>query len=194
MQPALVLTLLLTLLGFGCASYPPLPTAPRVDLERFMGDWYVQGHIPASAERTAYNGVASYALEGDRKVLTTYAFRKGGFDGEVKVMNPTGTVRDRESNAEWGMKFFWFFSAEYLVAHVDEAYSETIIARTRRDYVWIMTREPEISDERYAELAARVEALGYDTSKLRRLPQRWPDEGHPLPAAGDRSLAAATRR
>lgn len=177
----------------GCASHPPLPTEPFVDLDRFMGDWYVQGHIPASAEKDAYNAVESYAREGDRKVLTTYAFRDGGFDADVEVMNPTGTVRDRETNAEWGMKFFWLFSAEYLVAHVDEAYSETIVARTARDYVWIMTREPEISDARYGRLAAMVADLGYDVTELRRVPQRWPDPGHPVTNAAPRSLVEATR-
>jgi len=177
----------------GCASHPPLPTEPFVDLEHFMGDWYVQGHIPASAEEDAYNAVESYALEGDRKVLTTYAFRDGGFDGDIEVMTPTGTVRDRETNAEWGMKFFWLFSAEYLVAHVDEAYSETIIARTARDYVWIMTREREISEARYERLAAMVADLGYDVTELRRVPQRWPDPEHPVTEAAPRSLAEATR-
>jgi len=178
----------------GCASHPPLPTEPFVDLERFMGDWYVQGHIPASAEADAFNAVESYALEGDRKVLTAYAFRDGGFDGEIEVMEPTGYVRDDATNAEWGMKFYWLFSAEYLVAHVDDDYTETIIARSARDYVWIMTRDPEISEARYERLVGMVEALGYDTEDLRRVPQRWPDAEHPAATAKPKSLAEAVRR
>lgn len=184
--PALLLCLV------GCASNPPLPAAEGLELERFMGDWYVQAHIPVGSEKTAYNGVESYALGEDGRVLTTYAFRKGGFDGEVEVMEPVGFVSDR-SNARWGMRFIWPFRAEYVVAHVDDDYTETIIARTKRDYAWIMTRAPELSNERLAALTARLAELGYDVSELRRVPQRWPDPGHPVNDAGG-SLATYSRR
>src|SRR5690606_18925633 len=93
-------TLGAALLGAGalllsaCRSYPPLPTVAHVDLPRFMGDWYVVAHIPAGSEADAYNAVESYRLEPDGTIATTYAFRDGGFDGEVVVMEPNGVVRD----------------------------------------------------------------------------------------------------
>lgn len=188
------LAALLAALGLAaCASHPPLPTEPYVDLEAFMGDWYVHGQVPASSEKDGYNGVESYALRGGNKVLTTYAFRDGGFDGPVEVMNPTGRVKDDGTNAEWSMRFYWLFAAEYLIAYLSEDGKDTIIARTKRDYAWIMSRDPEIADERYDALVARVVALGYPPEKIRRMPQRWPDPGHPLTAAAPRSLAEATR-
>lgn len=177
----------------GCAPTKPLATAPYVDLDRFMGDWYVQGHIPAGAEEAAYNAVESYALEGETKVLTSYVFRKGGFDGKLKTLEPTGFVSDRETNATWGMRFIWPFKAEYLVGYVDAEYTETIIARSKRDYVWIMTREPEISPARYDALVERVRAMEYDVVELRRVPQRWPDEDHPVGQAGG-NLARFTQK
>ena len=185
---------LLGLLSLGaCVSHPPLPTAEGVDLQRFMGDWYVQGHVPAGSERDAYNGVESYALDEKGRVLTSYVFRDGGFDGPLDVTEPVGEVKDRETNATWSMRFFWVLSFEYLIAYLDRDYQETIIARTRRDYAWIMTRDPVISDERYAALAARLGAMGYDLTRLRRVPQRWPDPGHPVTGA-EEPLALITRR
>ena len=157
-----------------------------------MGDWYVQAHIPVGSEKNAYNGVESYALGEDGRVLTSYVFREGGFDGDLEVMEPVGFVSD-DSAAVWGMRFIWPFKAEYLVAHLDEDYSETIIARTKRDYAWIMTRDQEISDERLEHLTQALAALGYDTSELRRVPQRWPDPEHPVNRGGG-SLATYTRR
>lgn len=194
MQRASSLLVFLALLFLGsCASYPPLPTAQDVDLERFMGDWYVQGHVPAGAEKNAYNGVESYALDGDGRVLTSYVFREGAFDGPLDVTEPVGRVKDRDTNATWSMRFFWFLSFEYLIGYLDDDYQETIIARTKRDYAWIMTRDPMISDERYDALAARLGDMGYDLSKLRRVPQRWPDPGHPITDAAE-PLALTTRR
>ena len=162
-----------------CASYPPLPTVENVDLPRFMGDWYVIAHIPASSEAEAHNGVESYVLEEDGDIATTYAFRDGGFDGPIEVMEPNAVVWDGETNATWGMQFFWPLRFEYLITYLDADYTTTIIGRTARDYAWVMTRSPEISDARYAELRGELERQGYDVAKLRRVPHRWPDPEHP---------------
>ncbi|MBK8974333.1 MAG: lipocalin family protein [Planctomycetes bacterium] len=166
----------------GCSTPPPLPTAQLVELDRFMGDWFVIAHIPAAAEREACNGVESYELRPDGRVATTYAFREGGFDGPLRVLQPVGRVRNRATNATWGMQFFWPFEAEYLITWLDPFYEATIIGRTERDYAWIMTRTPAVSDERYAELVAELARQGYDTARLRRVPQRWPDPSHPAAA------------
>lgn len=172
----------LAILASACASHPPQRRVEHLDLQRFMGDWYVQAHIPVGSEKHAYNGVESYALDDDGRVLTSYVFRKGGFDAKPKIMEPVGFVSD-QSNAKWGMRFIWPFRAEYLVSHIDAEYTETVIARTKRDYVWVMTRAPEISEERLEALTEVVAELGYDVTELRRVPQRWPDPGHPVSRA-----------
>ncbi|MFO0689387.1 MAG: lipocalin family protein [Myxococcota bacterium] len=157
----------------GCTgSRGPLPTVSHVDLERFMGPWYVLAHIPADSEKNAYDGVETYRLAEDGSIETTYVFREGGHDGPERRFTPRGFVRDRTTNATWGMQFVWPLRLEYLVAHVDADYRETIIARTARDYVWIMARRPDIAETDYARLVGRVAELGYDVSRLRRVPHR----------------------
>jgi len=156
-----------------CSAAPTIPTAGKVELERFMGDWYVIANIPTYPERGAHNAVESYRLDADGSIATTFTFRDGAFDGPEKVLRPRGFVRDRETNAVWGMQFVWPIKAEYVIAHVDENYSETIIARSARDYVWIMAREPELTQGDYERLVGMVAALGYDVSELQRVPQRW---------------------
>lgn len=156
-----------------CSSAPTIPVAERVDLGRFMGDWYVIANIPTAPEKGAHNAVESYRLDDDGSIATTFTFRDGSFDGPEKVMRPRGFVRDRESNAVWGMQFVWPIKAEYLIAHVDEDYTETIIARSRLDYVWVMARTPTIPAEDFERLRRQVADLGYDVSKLQKVPQRW---------------------
>ena len=163
----------LALMLSACSSSPAIPVAERVDLERFMGDWYVIANIPTSMEKGAHNAVESYRRDADGSIATTFTYRDGAFDGPEKVMRPRGFVRDHESNAIWGMQFVWPIKAEYLVAHVDADYTETIIARSRRDYVWIMARTPQIPDADFARLKQKVADLGYDPAKLERVPQRW---------------------
>ncbi|MEM1260817.1 MAG: lipocalin family protein [Pseudomonadota bacterium] len=161
----------------GCASAPPpIETAANVDLPRFMGDWYVIANIPTFVEKNAYNAIESYALADDGTIATTFSFNKGGFDGKRKVYNPTGYIRDVESNAVWGMQFIWPFKAEYRVLYVDDQYQQTIIGRTKRDYVWIMARTPEISPDDYFRHIKFLREQGYDTNKIQRVPQNWSDE------------------
>lgn len=163
------------LLLSGCATVPkdPLPTVRNVDLQRFMGDWYVIAAIPTTIEKEAYNAIERYELRPDGTIATTFTFRKGGFDGKPKEYNPTGFVRDREHNSTWGMQFIWPIKAEFLISYLDPAYTQTIIARNARDYVWIMARTPEIPAADYERLVAMIAGWGYDTSELRKVPQRW---------------------
>lgn len=159
----------------GCATVPkdPLPTAPNVNLQRFMGDWYVIAHIPTPIEKEAFNAIERYDLAPDGTIATTFTFRKGAFDGPARKYTPTGFVRDRVNNSTWGMQFIWPIKAEFLISYLDENYSQTVIARNARDYVWIMARTPTIPDADYQRLVATLAAWGYDTQKLRKVPQRW---------------------
>ena len=158
----------------GCAgNQPPIPPVDYVDIDRFMGDWYVIANIPTRLERGAHNAVESYRLDDDGTIATTFTFRDGGFDGKTKQYNPRGFVRDTETNAEWGMRFVWPIKADYRIAYLDTDYSVTIIGRNKRDYVWLMARQPELPEARYQELVARIEAMGYDVSQLQKVPQKW---------------------
>ena len=164
---------LLLLLLAACSSSPPIHTAAAVDVERFMGDWYVIANIPTFIETDAYNAVESYRLNQDGTVATTFSFRAGGFEGERKTYHPTGYIIDKRSNAVWGMQFIWPVKADYRILYVDEGYEQTIIGRVQRDYVWLMARTPQVSEADYQRFLQFIAAEGYDISKVRRVPQRW---------------------
>ena len=137
-----------------------------------MGKWYVIASIPTFIERDAYNGVETYRLEKDGTVQPTFAFNKGGFGGPVKTYRPRGFVRDDESNAIWGMQFIWPFKAEYRVIYLNDDYSQTVIGRTKRDYVWIMARAPSIPEDDYKRIVEFIADEGYDASKLVKVPHK----------------------
>ena len=69
------------LLAAGCSGVQPLATVDSVDLDRFMGDWYVIANIPTFIEKGAHNAVESYRLDSNGTVATTFTFRDGSFDG-----------------------------------------------------------------------------------------------------------------
>lgn len=162
----------------GCGpTLPPLKTVDRVDIPRFMGDWYVIANIPTWIEEGAHNAVETYRLDADGTIATTFTFRKDGFDGPVKRYEPRGFILDTTSNATWGMRFVWPFKAEYLVIYLDAEYRHTVIGRSKRDYVWIMARAPEMPEAEYRRIVDWLTTIGYDTRRLQRIPQRRTESG-----------------
>ncbi len=155
-----------------CSNLQPIEPVERVDIDRFMGDWYVIANIPTFLEKGAHNAVESYALDADGTIATTFTFRDGAFDGPIKTYTPRGFVTS-DSNAVWGMQFIWPIKADYRVVYLDEAYSTTVIGRNRRDFVWIMAREPQIPEARFEEIYTMLADVGYDVSEIQQVPQQW---------------------
>jgi apolipoprotein D and lipocalin family protein len=170
-----------------CSSTSGLPPlrgiSEPVDLERFMGPWYVIASIPIDipllpmfSEKGAHNGVETYRLAPDGTIETTYVFRRGRFDGPERTFTPKARVANAPVNSEWKMKFDWYLpAADYLILSLDADYQRTVIGVPDRKYVWIMSRTPVMPDAEYEQVVAGLRASGYDTERLERVPQRWPD-------------------
>lgn len=168
----------------------PLQPVGHVDLSRYVGRWYVIASIPTRFERNGYNQVESYRLEPDGDVCTTFRFRQGGFRGPVKVIHSTASVVSGSGNGEWKVHLLWLLRLQYIVAWLAPDYSQVIVARDARDYVWLMARTPQISASDYQSMVARVQAMGYDLKGLRRVPQGWPEPDN----AGEPSGSDCARR
>ncbi|MDH3287053.1 MAG: lipocalin family protein [Betaproteobacteria bacterium] len=182
MTPRAVFVAVLLLAGCQSVQHPPLALAPSVDLARFMGDWFVIANIPTFIEDGAHNAVESYRLAADGTIETTFTFRAGGFDGESRRYTPRGFVQDGTSNAVWGMQFIWPVKADYRIAYLNPDYTQAVIGREKRDYVWIMARTPQMPETDYQRILQFLAGQGYDVSRIRKVPQRW--DGRPAKAGG----------
>ncbi len=151
----------------------PIKTESHVDLDRFMGDWFVIANIPTFLEKEAWNALENYERGEGNRIETTFSFNRGAADGELKTYTPVGFVDPSDpSNAVWGMRFIWPVKAEYLIMHVDDEYQETIVGRRKRDYVWIMARDPDLPEARIQALIDMAVAEGYDPEKIQRVPHQ----------------------
>jgi len=159
----------------------PLPTAEKVNIDLFMGRWYVHGYTPIIVDKNAHNAIEHYRLDADKKIQTTYQFRDGGFSGEIKTHTPVGWVNEKvDSNAEWHMQFIWPFTADYIILHVDADYSETIVAHPSRKYAWVMLRDNTVSDADYDRLISKLKVAGYDIDIMQKMPHDWSNEAERL--------------
>ena len=157
----------------GCANGPdmkPVALVAKVDIPRFMGDWYVIANIPTFLEKGAHNAKDSYTLAPDGTIPTTFSFNADAFDGPRKSYGSKGFVLDA-SGAVWGQQYIWPIKADYRIAYLSPDYTQTVIAREKRDYVWIMARTPTIPEADLQRLISFVGSQGYDTAKIQRVPQ-----------------------
>lgn len=164
----------------GCASRPPLePLDREIEVERFMGDWYVLASIPIDlplfSEAAAHDAVETYRLLPNGEIDIAYRFRDGGFDAKPRVVRQRGWVVDARRGTEWRVQLLWPFRSAYLIAWLDEDYRSAIIGVPSRRYVWLLSREAAIPEAEFAALTRQITELGYDPKRLRRVPHRGAD-------------------
>lgn len=183
LAPQIVFALLLALLA-GCAStggaaMAPLRTDATVDLDRYMGRWWVIAHVPYFAERGKVAAADVYALREDGRITNTYVYRKD-FDRPEKAMNGVASVVPGTNNAQWRIAFLGgLVKADYLVMEVAPDYSWALIGHPKRKLAWIFAREPRMDEAQYQRLRARFADWGYDPSTLVRVPQSADQRGQP---------------
>jgi len=149
------------------------PVVQKVELPKFMGDWYVQGIIPNFKEKHALNGIESYSLNDDGSILVKYVFNDKRDPEKISKMQMKAKVVDTQTNARWKvqlLKPFWF---SYLIIDLAPDYRYTVIGVPNKKYVWIMTRETTISPQDWNSIIANLKLMGYKTEKIVQMPQIW---------------------
>jgi len=175
--PALPLAGFLVLLA-GCATTgsaePPFqPVVPRVDLDRFSGSWYVISFLPTFIEKNGTNGIETYTFDDEGKVFVEYIFYNHSPQGKRKYTTQKGWIMPDGSNAVWKVRPLWPLKLPYLIIDLAEDYRYTVVGTNNYKYVWIMAREPFLSDEDYRGILQRLESRGYPVEEIKMMPQEW---------------------
>lgn len=166
--------LMLILIGglMSCATTPH-PVVEKVDLPRFMGDWYVVGILPNPIENNARNGIERYTLNADSTIAISYTFANHRHPEKITALAARARVHDAGSNAEWRVQFFRPFWFPYLVVDLAPDYRYTVIGVPNRKFVWIMSRSSSLAEDDWLQILTKLKSLGYKTAKIRRMPQIW---------------------
>ncbi len=175
-------SLVMLLMLSGCAMMRggvALETVESVDLERYMGQWYVIANIPYFGERGNVGGYAIYRLREDGRIDDIYRYRKGDFDAPEQELEGVAWVVDEESNARWKVQFYWPIRFDYFIIGLDDGYQWSVVGHPSRRYAWIMSRTADMPEARYQALLGLLEARDFDASQLRKVPQRPDQVGAP---------------
>ena len=139
-----------------------MKTVEFIDLEKFMGKWFVIALVPNMIEKGATNSSDTYALNNDGTIDITYDAIK---DGKKRLIKQKGTVIDKSSNAEWTIQmrkpFVPFMKFPFKIVYVDENYEYMAVGYPKNTMGWIMGRSSQISSEDYDKIMSSLIDLGY---------------------------------
>ena len=160
---------------FAAAQAPitqPVRTVPSVDLNRYSGKWYEIARYPNKFQKQCVgNTIANYTVKQDGKLEVVNECLKK--DGLVDSAKADAKVADKASNAKLKVRFapgflsvFDFVWADYWIIDLGTGYEYAVVADPKREYLWVLSREAEMSDSVYQEIMRRIEKQGFQPSKL----------------------------
>ncbi len=165
MRPILVS--LLALLAAGCGGdHAPLPVVDDVNLDRYLGRWYEIARYPAPFQEGCTATTATYSMRDDGDIRVVNRCHVDSPSGELREAEGRARVVDPETNAKLEVTFFWPFWGDYWILALDDDYRWALIGEPGRDYLWILSRTPVMSDATYTAIVEMLPGLGYDPGKL----------------------------
>ena len=150
-------------LAAGCVSVPKVDNAPVavLDLNRYLGEWYEIARFDHSFERGVEQAKANYTQNADGTIKVANSGIKNGKPktaiGKGKTTDTPGLLR---------VSFFGPFYADYRVMLIDKDYTRALVGSSSADYLWLLSRSPELSETAKSELLYEARRRGYVTDKL----------------------------
>ena len=147
----------------GCVSGPKVDNTPvaALDLNRYLGEWYEIARFDHSFERGVEQAKANYTLNEDGTIKVV---NSGIKDGKPKTA--IGKGKRTDTPALLRVSFFGPFYADYRVMLIDKDYTRALVGSSSADYLWLLSRSPELSETAKSELLSEAKRRGYDTGKL----------------------------
>jgi len=153
------------------ADEKPLSTVEHVDLQKYLGTWFEIARIEQRFQKGCFDSSAEYSLrdDGDIQVVNSCSLV-----GKKDRKSATGRawITDEDTNAKLRVQFVLtglklsFLSGRYWILDLAPDYSHALVGEPSREYLWLLSRSPEMPAEKIDAILAKAEALGYDRSEI----------------------------
>jgi apolipoprotein D and lipocalin family protein len=150
-------------------------SVPTVDLRRYAGLWHEIARFPNRFQaRCQEETTATYEPlpNGELRVVNTCR------DAESRLIRAEGRARlaDREGPASrlkvrFAPKILSFLPvvwADYWILDLTEDYGAALVGTPNREYLWVLSRTPQLDEPTYQRLVATATAQGFDSGRLVR--------------------------
>jgi len=75
-------------------------------------------------------------------------------------------VVDKNTGAKLKVTFFWPFSADYWIINLGKYYDYAVVGTPNREYLWVLSRTPQMDDKLFSQLLDSVKSKGFDVNNL----------------------------
>ena len=137
-----------------------------VDLERYAGTWYEIARLPNSFERKLECITATYTLRPDGKITVLNRGHYITDPGKVNTATGVAWVPDKNFPSKLKVQFFWPFSGNYWIIHLDKDYKYVLVGDPSFKYLWILCRENKMDEETYRMLLNKAVENGFDVKPI----------------------------
>jgi len=154
-------------LFFGCVG-PPADIRPvtAFDVERYLGVWYEIARLDHRFERNLTDVSATYSLRDDGGIDVL----NRGFDPaskKWKIARGRAYAIGGDDEGSFKVSFFGPFYGGYHVISLDrDAYEYALVCGPNRSYLWILARNPQLSEAKTVHLIESARSMGFDTNRL----------------------------
>jgi apolipoprotein D and lipocalin family protein len=161
----------------GSPESSPVRTVSSVDLDRYLGRWHEVARLPNRFQKKCASHVtADYARRDDGRISVTNRCRKA--DGSTIEAEGIARVVDPETNAKLKVRFapswlsvFPFVWGDYWIIALAGDYSYAVVGAPDRQYLWFLSRAPEMPASAWAAAERAAKENGFDISQLIRTRQ-----------------------
>lgn len=169
-----LLTLILLLTLSACSDDMP-PEAEQAivrsfDPTQYIGTWYEIARLDNSFEKGLEQVTAQYSIQSDGTLKVV----NRGFNpdknkwseavGKAKFVDPVNA--DGSHTGRLKVSFFGPFYGDYHILELDKPYYNYALISSGRDYLWILSRTPQLTYPIKQHLIAKAKGLGFATDQL----------------------------
>ncbi len=143
---------------------------PSFDPTQYVGTWYEIARLDNRFEKGLEQVTAKYSIEADgtlKVVNRGFNTKKNDWSeavGKAKFVDPTNADGTRTGRLK--VSFFGPFYGEYNILELDKPYYNYALVSSGRDYLWILSRTPQLTYPIKQHLMAKAKALGFATDQL----------------------------
>ncbi|MBU0480015.1 MAG: lipocalin family protein [Proteobacteria bacterium] len=164
----LMVSLLTACIPMKDTSIEPLQTVEKVDLERYLGEWYEIARYPNRFQQDCPASKATYSLLPSGKIEVLNECYDHDYQHVLRSVKGKARIVDQSTNARLKVTFFWPFSGDYWIIDLGDNYEYAVVGHPDRKYLWILSRTPEMSEDLYGKISEGLISQGYDPARLVR--------------------------
>jgi apolipoprotein D and lipocalin family protein len=150
----------------GCLTVPDgIKPVDNFEINRYLGKWYEIARLDHSFERGLEAVSAEYSLRDDGGIRVINSGRNTDSQANQEAEGRAYFV-DESNLGYLKVSFFGPFFGSYVIFELDENYQYAFIAGNTTNYLWLLARTPEVSEELVDQFISRATQFGFDTSQL----------------------------